>query len=66
MGTPDIMLDLKTVNVESRIIYTDWRVEYEPFVVYYDLSVEKEIRQQQKTINFVRRLKGIKPKKQKK
>ena len=62
MGTPDIhtpevMVDLKTVKVESRVIHTDWRVVYEPFQVYYDPSVSKRLNQCQKTINFIKRLK---------
>lgn len=62
MGTPDIqtpelMIDIKTVNVQSRTIHTDWRVESEPLVVYYSHEVWKQMCRCQKTINFVKRLK---------
>lgn len=55
--TPEMMIDIKTVNVQSRTIHTDWRVESEPIQVYYSNEVWKQMCRCQKTINFVKRLK---------
>jgi len=62
METPDIitqevMIDLKTVNVESRVIHTPWRIVHEPLQLYYSYELWERMQQGQKMINFVNRLK---------
>jgi len=67
MGSPDVvtqdglMLDLKTVNVESKIIHADWTVEIGDIVFYHDPSVGKFFNNIIKISNFINRLKRKKP-----
>ncbi len=55
--TPEMMIDIKTVNVQSGIVHTDWFIEYEPIQVYYFHEQLKRMNQCQKRINFIKRLK---------
>jgi len=67
MGSPDVvtqdglMLDLKTVNVESKAIPTKWTVEMGDIVVYYDPSLDILFNKVIKISNFINRLKRKKP-----
>jgi hypothetical protein len=63
MGTPDIqtpemMIDIKTVTVQSNIIHTPWIIVHEePFVIYHSHETWVEMQRAEKTINFIIRLK---------
>lgn len=68
MRNPDVVtqnslkLDLKTVNVESKVKHTNWTVEIGDFIIYHDPSLDRFFNKVIKTSNVIHRLKRKKDK----